>query len=230
VELIALHDNQPIDDGKRRKESEKKEDGESDGEESDERKDKTKDEDGLPEAYLLIVRQAIPYHEVMMHELMELEWDKKALMRGKVVNKHARFNLCFDDMSQEPNYEEGSGRIIAYDQVPLLKQMKEEIIERYVDRGDSLKVEGNLYYDVNRCGIGFHGDSERRKVIGLRLGASFPMVFHWYQRSERVGEAIEIHLQSGDLYMMSEKATGFDWKKKLMYTIRHAAGCAKYTK
>jgi hypothetical protein len=28
---------------------------------------------------------------------------------------------------------------------------------------------------------------------------------------------------------MSEKATGYDWKKKNTYTLRHAAGSAKYT-
>jgi hypothetical protein len=27
---------------------------------------------------------------------------------------------------------------------------------------------------------------------------------------------------------MSEKSTGFDWKKRSKYTLRHAAGCKKY--
>jgi hypothetical protein len=27
---------------------------------------------------------------------------------------------------------------------------------------------------------------------------------------------------------MSEKAVGFDWKKKKIPTLRHAAGCIKY--
>jgi hypothetical protein len=31
-----------------------------------------------------------------------------------------------------------------------------------------------------------------------------------------------------DIYAMSEKATGFDWKKKTIVTLRHAAGCKKY--
>jgi hypothetical protein len=28
---------------------------------------------------------------------------------------------------------------------------------------------------------------------------------------------------------MSEKATGYDWRKSSIFTLRHAAGCAKYT-
>ena len=29
---------------------------------------------------------------------------------------------------------------------------------------------------------------------------------------------------------MSEKATGYDWKYRSKYTLRHCAGCNKYTK
>jgi hypothetical protein len=36
-------------------------------------------------------------------------------------------------------------------------------------------------------------------------------------------------LNGGDLYVMSEKTTGRDWKTKSIYTLRHAAGCEKYT-
>lgn len=32
------------------------------------------------------------------------------------------------------------------------------------------------------------------------------------------------------MYIMSEKATGYDWKKRSIYTLRHAAGCKKYLK
>ena len=40
---------------------------------------------------------------------------------------------------------------------------------------------------------------------------------------------MKFNLKSGDLYIMSNKATGFDWKIKNILTIRHAAGCEKYT-
>ena len=35
-------------------------------------------------------------------------------------------------------------------------------------------------------------------------------------------------LNTGDIYIMSEKAVGSDWRKSSMYTLRHAAGCNKY--
>lgn len=35
-----------------------------------------------------------------------------------------------------------------------------------------LEAEGNKYYDVNKCGIGFHGDTERKKVTVATFGES----------------------------------------------------------
>jgi hypothetical protein len=40
-----------------------------------------------------------------------------------------------------------------------------------------------------------------------------------------------IKLNDGDMYIMSEKAVGTDWKKKNICTLRHSAGIkgSKYT-
>lgn len=84
---------------------------------------------------------------------------------------------------------------------------------------DDLKGEGNLYYDYRKCGIGYHGDTERSKVIGVRFRDSSkycPLIFQWYLEGEKVGEKITIQLNSGDCYIMSEKATGNDWKNLII--------------
>jgi hypothetical protein len=86
-----------------------------------------------------------------------------------------------------------------------------------------------MYYDVSKCGIGFHGDAERRKVIAIRLGESMPLHYQWFQNSKPVGQRIELQINNGDLYIMSDKAVGFDWLKKKQLTLRHAAGCKIYT-
>jgi hypothetical protein len=36
-------------------------------------------------------------------------------------------------------------------------------------------------------------------------------------------------MNPGDVYIMSEKTVGTDWKKKTIPTLRHATGCAKFT-
>lgn len=185
------------------------------------------------EAYILIVRNAVSViledDNDLMTELTNLNWDKKAFMYGRVVNKNARHNLCFANNNQKPNYAAGRGRIVAFKDVPLLEKLKNTIQEIIGDEFGNLVAEGNYYYDAEKCGIAFHGDSERLIVIGIRLGATIPLVYQWYFNSKPLGEKIRLDLNDGDIYFMSEKATGNDWKKKLIYTLRHAAGSKKYT-
>lgn len=185
-------------------------------------------------AYVLIVRDGINKMigsaEDLFEEHKNLDVDTKAFMYGRVVNKKARHNLCFADYSREPNYEEGKGRIVNFQEIPLTAQIRNKLPLFFGNKAQNLVAEGNYYYDITKCGIGFHGDSERKKVIALRLGESSPLEFQWFQNSKAIGGRIRIMLNHGDLYAMSEKATGNDWKKKKMATLRHAAGCDKFLK
>lgn len=163
-------------------------------------------------------------------EQRSLPKDTQAYMRGRVVNKHARHNLCFSDHDQEPDYANKKGRIVSFDHVPLLKHVRDVLPIIIGDKGKGLVAEGNYYYDITKCGIGFHGDTERRKVVGIRVGASLPLHYQWYYDGERVGERIIIPLHHGDVYIMSDKAVGWDWKRRKTYTLRHATGADKYTR
>ena len=190
----------------------------------------------LPPAYLLVIRRAtsllLPRSSdtlLLWAEQVALSADKKARMYGRVVNKHARWNLCFDEEGKEPDYAEGRGRVIAWDSVPLLRHVYQQFSTVFGPKAADLKGEGNYYYDIQQCGIGFHGDSERRKVIALRLGASLPLYYQWFLRGHPVGPRLAIPLHDGDMYVMSEKAVGTDWKKKTVYTLRHATGAEKFT-
>jgi len=189
------------------------------------------------QAYLLTVKNAVNAllddengKDSLFKEQDELEKDTKAFMYGRVVNKHARHNLCFGEAHQAPNYEEGMGTVYAFDEVPLLKKIRCGLGEIIGEKGTNLQAEGNYYYDVKKCGIGFHGDTERKKVIAFRLGAKIPLCYAWYHNNDVISDVITINnLKHGDMYVMSEKTTGFDWKSKTKYTLRHAAGCEKYT-
>ena len=182
--------------------------------------------DSNNKAYVYIIKNVFPDHIELYNELKNLNWDTKAYMYGRVVNKHARYNLCFADFNQEPDYENGKGRIIKINDVPGLKKINDTI--SVLPNCNNLKVEGNYYYDIDKCGIGFHGDSERKKVIGVRLGASYPIVYQWYHKKEPISEIINIPIDSGDIYIMSEKAVGTDWKSSSIKTLRHAAGSSKF--
>ncbi len=95
-----------------------------------------------------------------------------------------------------------------------------------------MAAEGNHYFDVNKCGIGFHGDAERKKVVAIRLcaGKCQPLHYQWFKNGKPIGKRAIIELGDRDFYVMSDKAVGWDWKKKLIPTLRHATGSEKFTK
>jgi hypothetical protein len=184
----------------------------------------------VDDARVLIIRNGLSHFgkvDNFYQEQEKLEYDRKALMRGKVKNKIARYNICFSDFSQEPDYEAGKGRVYDFEDVKYLNKMRNKMEKCFGKKAKNLMAEGNLYYDVTKCGIGFHGDAERRKVIALRLGVKMPLHYQWFYQNKPVGKRAKIMLYSGDIYIMSEKAVGFG-KKSSIYTLRHAAGCEKY--
>ena len=181
------------------------------------------------QAYLLIIRGGLDIllgeymnKQDMWDELIELEVDKKAFMKGRVVNKIARHNLCFADFSQEPDYENKKGRVYDFKDLPVMEQAR-NALPLFLEDAKGLFAEENYYYDLTRkeVGIGGHRDAERSRVIAVRLGESMDLKYQWYYKSEPVGKKIVTMLHDGDMYVMSEKAVGTDWKKSSIYTLRH---------
>jgi hypothetical protein len=189
--------------------------------------------DSVP-AYVLVIRGGIEAiggsAQSLFVEQTMLPKDEKAFMYGRVVNKKARHNLCFSKEGHGPDYEKGRGTVIAYEDVPVTKRLADGLVDWFGPKAADLQMEGNYYYDITKCGIGYHGDSERIKVIAARLGASMPLYFQCFLEGLPVGPRIGIPLHHGDMYVMSEKAVGTDWKNRKVHTFRHATGCAKFTK
>jgi len=58
----------------------------------------------------------------------------------------------------------------------------------------------------------------------------------WYFNDRPRGHNVSFQLHPGDIYCMSEKTVGTDWRpniekgwQKKRYTLRHAAGAPEYT-
>ena len=184
-------------------------------------------------AAVLIIREFIDkeQHKKLFDEMNELEWDKKYFCnrRKKVLNKHARSNIMvLDGVEQEPDYENAKGRIVKTESLQFLPQVKNQLAKNIGPKAEKLICEGNRYEDNTKNGIGFHGDSERRKVIALRLGAAMEIHWQWFYQSKPLGDRMKFTVNGGDLYIMSEKAVGNDWKLRSIPTLRHAAGAVKY--
>jgi len=161
-------------------------------------------------------------------------------VRGKRMNKRARTNLCYvAGREQEPDVWKGKGRIVDLKKKTALHlavdRLRGMIEAGLIEIGSKTKVEinvveGNRYYNLKNTGIGFHGDTERVVVICISIGCdNYPMRWQWFKDGMPVGESIDITLNCGDVYIMSEKAVGADWKLRSIYTLRHAAGAKRYT-
>lgn len=185
--------------------------------------------------YILVIRNGAKLLigenniDKMFEEQAELPHDHQSFQKGRVVTQHTRWNLCFADINQKADYELKKGTVIKFgDDIPLTTQFRnnlENIFDN--DKAKNLYAEGNYYFDKTKCGIRFHGDYERRKVIAVRLGATIPIVYQWHYGPDQkaLGKPISIDINHGDIYIMSEKAVGTDWKQQKIYTLRHAAGC-----
>ncbi len=169
----------------------------------------------------------------------EIKNGEEVKVRGKRMNKRARTNLCFvADREQEPAVFEGKGTIYDLKKMEFLnkgvERLRKQIEEGLIEIGSKTKVEinvveGNRYYNLKNTGIGFHGDTERVVVICISIGCdNYPMRWQWFKDGMPVGKPIDISLNCGDVYIMSEKAVGADWKLKSKYTLRHSAGAKKY--
>ena len=101
------------------------------------------------QASILIIRGGLENADQILEELKNLTFDKKAKMRGRVVNKTARWNLCLSDFAQEPNYDQGKGRIINFAAIPECNKLRTKLPYLLGDKAKNLQGEINYYYDVS---------------------------------------------------------------------------------
>ena len=168
--------------------------------------------------------------EKLFEEQFSFEWDKKYwdTRRSKLLNKNARWNVCYGEEGQEPDYENKKGTVIAYSQCRVMRAWRKELLILIEELDEDFVAEGNLYYNIKKTGIGFHGDAERRKVVAGNFcdeGVIRELNYFAYLKSERIGKRFRMELRNGDMYIMIGAAAGTDWKKRNKITFRHAAGC-----
>jgi hypothetical protein len=55
--------------------------------------------------------------------------------------------------------ENKKGRVVAFRDVPETNALRDSL-KILGPKAEGLACEGNYYYDVTKCGIGFHGDGK----------------------------------------------------------------------
>lgn len=166
----------------------------------------------------------------LLQEQKAIQYDSKFwdTRRSRTLNKRARHNIVFGEKGIEASKDYKQYTVQAFDAVPQLSAFRRALAKRLGEKADGLCAEGNHYFDA-MSGIGFHGDSERKTVICLSLGRSSTLRYCWRMPgSSANGPSVDIEVQHGDVYVMSEKATGFDWRCRSKVRVVHGAGAAKY--
>ena len=147
----------------------------------------------LPAAGILVLRGGISEllgeNDAWMKVEDELELcadDKYAKMYGEVRLKSARWNCLLAEFQQDPDYKNGRGSVydIREKRFEYLNRLREQVTKLvdYPLGPDKLLQCGevNHYYDCRFTGIGWHGDAERRIVVGSRHGpGSVDMPVKW---------------------------------------------------
>lgn len=200
------------------------------------------EEENVERAYVLLIRDGVnkiydnekneKNKDDLYKVLKSVKWDDKYWdrRRKRVLNKNARVNMCVSDFSQECDYEQKKGTVYNFKDLNLLNILR-NCFNKISSNFINMNAEGNWYYNLDKCGIGFHGDVERKKVLGVRLGKkSMNLCFKWFQNSKSIGKLFEVVLSPGDMYIMSEKSAGSDWRKKKIKTLRHCCGGEKWMK
>lgn len=171
------------------------------------------------------------FRDLMLKEQENLQYDTKYFdrRRGKTLNKRARLNITFgpECIAHSEDYKQYT--VAGFNQLPYLKKIKDIIPIVFGEKANNLNAEGNYYFET-KSGIGYHGDAERKIVICVCLGSSSTVRYRWRKpgSSENILTPIDLLLEHGDIYIMSEKATGFDWKKRSKWRLVHGAGHGKY--
>ena len=200
----------------------------------------------LPEAAVLVIKR----HDAIVtkddvdtieKELWKTPIDTVAMMgRGKrraIMNKQARHNNCMTDNAVRPasvaakqDYAEGRGSVADLQTIPELARLRDRLAA--LVKRDLPVVENNFYYEIGtKCGIGWHGDKERRVTVLMRFGEAskeMDLKFQFFWNSEGMGPIFQFHLKNGDIVVMSRVANGKDWEDapKKRWTMRHATGAS----
>lgn len=156
-----------------------------------------------------------------------VEYDKKYwdYRRSKTLNKRARYNIVFGKNKVEHSKDYKQCSIARFSDLKYLNKFRKRLKLILGNKANKLNAEGNKYFH-DEAGIGYHGDAERKIVICLSLGKPTTLRYHWRLpgSSEHTLESTDINLNHGDVYIMSEKATGWDWKLRSKVRVVHGVG------
>lgn len=183
----------------------------------------------IPDAFILVMRQKLKDNaDEILPIFNNLLWDSQRLQNGKLVESKINNKLLFCDLNDlellPANFNEKYGTIHNINRMDALMKLYKIIESNF---SSNLYAEGIAFNDLNECYVPMGQEKDKKKIIGLHLGSSFPLNFRWYHKTEKVSDPYQINLNHGDLYIMSEMAAGLNKESKTKLYIKHGHGFNK---
>lgn len=164
----------------------------------------------------------------LMQEQKNLNWDTTAVSRKHrttktegIVTKSNNWSLCFADEPKVQNLKANEGTVVAFNDVPCTNHVRNKLVELMGSTVKDIVGEGRFYFDLYKCNTKHHGEINKKILICARFGAQFPLHFQWFVKWKAVGSPAKFMLNPGDMYILTNKAIGNDWRKATILTLRH---------
>ena len=191
----------------------------------------------IPDVLFLVIKN--PFKEIsdqLLQILMTEEqrnndiitgvnWDTVKYKGGQVKESKEKYRLIFTDLYdgyiRKSFHHIGYGTIYNYRRIPQLVTIKSYL--ELILLGPFV-IEANCYVNKKDCYIPMHRDKERKRLCGIRLGGDFPINFRWHHGSIRCSDVKSINLSHGDVFIMSELATGYSKEKITKLFLKYSEG------
>ena len=132
---------------------------------------------------------------------------------GKIRNKHKRSNVNVGEHAESADIASGVGTTVAFSSAPEVSKLLRGLTQFGGGLEQIEVAEGNFYHTPVQCGIGLHGDSERKFAVGVSMGSTRYLEFQSFVHGFPSGPAVRLTLEHGDLYIMYGKGCGYDWDR-----------------
>lgn len=191
----------------------------------------------MPDSYILVLKgffndQANHFWQTLLtsessdgNSLTGVNWDVNRINKGKLVFNKLGYKLLFYDLGSSWKFpfssQDNRGTIYNLKKIPTL-DVFQEMLQQQV--GFLPVVDGTYFYDLNECFIPLHQVKDRKKIVGLGIGATMPLQFRWFHGSKSCSETMSIPIENGDLYIISEGAAGIRKEKQTKLYLKYGIG------
>lgn len=191
----------------------------------------------IPDSYVLVLKgffteQANSLYQTMLTPegsngsfITGVNWDNERIHNGKLVSNRLGNKLLFYDLNSAWKYplsiNDKCGTIYNSKLIPTL-DLFQKMLQQQV--GFLPVVDATYYYNTKECFTPLHQVKDRKKIVGLGIGATMPLQFRWFHGSISCSDTMTIPIEHGDLYILSQGAAGMHKEKQTKLYLKYGIG------